>query len=290
MDNDSQDGELDFGIGLIDRLTDKAGITPTSNIDPTKLRTYFLKSLNDLQNARVKLISESARLEIQCRKESNEFHSIIERLSDQLSDASKTFKDLDTKINVVSGKFIHLGDQLERRNVPRESLKEARQLILEFSKFLGAGGGTFANISVNSQADESKLIEKTANIRALSALCLELPDDKRFLGAKQRITVASQNLENLLVKWFRHNFAAENDNMMRRIADVLSYSRSQSGCAEVFIDEFLKCLPTDLGDLSMLPDILSETEAKVIRIFRRPESVVIHLIQALFSRNLKVNF
>lgn len=40
----------------------------------------------------------------------------------------------------------------------------------------------------------------------------------------------------------------------------------------------------------MLPDILSETEAKVIRIFRRPESVVIHLIQALFSRNLKVNF
>lgn len=124
--------------------------------------------------------------------------------------------------------------------MPRESLKEARQLILEFSKFLGAGGGTFANISVNSQADESKLIEKTANIRALSALCLELPDDKRFLVAKQRITVASQNLENLLVKWFRHNFAAENDNMMRRIADVLSHSRSQSGCAEVFIDEFLK--------------------------------------------------
>lgn len=38
----------------------------------------------------------------------------------------------------------------------------------------------------------------------------------------------------------------------------------------------------------MLPDILSETEAKIIRIFRRPESIVIHLIQALFSRNLKV--
>ncbi|KAM7532720.1 hypothetical protein Aperf_G00000130093 [Anoplocephala perfoliata] len=280
----------DFGIDLIDRLTDKADIIPTSNIEPTKLRTYFLKSLSDLQNARAKLISESTRLEVQCRKENDEFISKIEKLSDQLSDASKTFKDLDTKINVVSGKIIHLGDQLDRRNMPRESLKEARQLILEFSKFLGAGGGTFANISVNSQADEAKLIEKTANIRALSALCLELPDDERFLVAKQRITVASQNLENLLVKRFRHNFSAENDDMMRQIADVLTYSRSQSGCADVFIDEFLKCLPPDLDDLSMLPDILAETEAKIIRIFRRPETVVIHLIQALFSRNLKAHF
>ncbi|VDN98780.1 unnamed protein product [Rodentolepis nana] len=290
MENACQDSEFSFGVSLIDRLTDKAGITTSAFADSTKLRTYFLKSLSDLQNARMKLISEAARLEVQCRKENDEFLNKIRKLSSQLSDASKTFKDLDTKINVVSGKIIHLGDQLERRNVPRESLKEARQLILEFSKFLGAGGGTFANISVTPQADESKLVEKTANMRALSALCLELPDDERFLVAKQRITIASQNLENLLVKWFRHNFAAENDDMMRRIADVLSYSRSQSGCVEVFIDEFLKCLPSDLGDLTMLPDILSQTEAKIIRIFRRPDSVVIHLIQALFYRNLKAHF
>lgn len=38
----------------------------------------------------------------------------------------------------------------------------------------------------------------------------------------------------------------------------------------------------------MLPDILAQTESKIVRIFRRPESVVIHLIQALFTRNLKV--
>ncbi|VDK23386.1 unnamed protein product, partial [Taenia asiatica] len=218
---------------------------------------------------------------VQCRQENTKFVSEVVGLSEQLSEASKTFKELDTKINVVSGKIIHLGDQLERRNAPRESLREARRLILEFSKFLGAGGGTFANIS---------LIEKTASIRALSALCLELPDDERFLVAKQRVTVASQNLENLLVKWFRHDFSTENDDMMRRIAEVLTCSRSQSGCVDVFIDEFLKCLPPDLGDLSMLPDILAQTEARIVRIFRRPESVVLHLIQALFSRNLKTHF
>ncbi|KAH9279388.1 Exocyst complex component 5 [Echinococcus granulosus] len=281
----------DYGVELLDRLAGKIGGDLSSlSVDPAKLRIYFMKSLNDLQNARVQLVSESARLEAQCRLENTKFVSEIVGLSGQLSEASKTFKELDTKINVVSGKIIHLGDQLERRNAPRESLKEARRLILEFSKFLGAGGGTFANISVNSQANETQLIEKTASIRALSALCLELPDDERFLVAKQRVTIASQNLENLLVNWFRHDFSTENDDMMRRIAEVLTYSRSQSGCADVFIDEFLKCLPSDLGDLSMLPDILAQTEAKIIRIFRRPESVIIHLMQALFSQNLKIHF
>ncbi len=76
-------------------------------------------------------------------------------MSDRLSDANNAFKELDSKINEVSGKIIHLGDQLERKNAPRESLQEARRLILEFSKFLGAGGGTFSNIAVNSQADEA---------------------------------------------------------------------------------------------------------------------------------------
>ncbi|VDD74618.1 unnamed protein product [Mesocestoides corti] len=277
---------------MIDRLADKAttNLPSSASIDPSKLRIYFTKSLNEMQNARAKLISESARLEDQCRQGNATFLSEMTQLSEQLLEANSAFKELDSKINVVSGKIIHLGDQLERKNSPRESLREARRLILEFSKFLGAGGGTFANLSVNSQADETQLMEKANSIRSLSALCLELPDDERFLIAKQRITVASQNLENLLVKRFRYNFSVENDEMMRRIAEVLTFSKSHSGCADVFIEEMLKCLPKDLGDLSMLPDILGETEAKIIRIFRRPENVVFHLIQALFSRNLKAHF
>ena len=93
----------------------------------------------------------------QYRLANTKFVSEITELSNRLSEASRTFKELDTKINVVSGKIIHLGDQLERRNAPRESLKEARRLILEFSKFLGAGGGTFTNPSVNSRADEMQV-------------------------------------------------------------------------------------------------------------------------------------
>ena len=52
----------------------------------------------------------------------------------------------------------------------------------------------------------------------------------------------------------------------------------------------MQCLPPDLGDLTMLPEIMAQTEAKIVRIFRRPENVVLHLVQALFSSNLKTQF
>ena len=42
------------------------------------------------------------------------------------------------------------------------------------------------------------------------------------------------------MKWFRRNFSTENYDVMRRIAEVLATSKSQHGCADVFIEEFLK--------------------------------------------------
>ncbi|VDK31531.1 unnamed protein product [Dibothriocephalus latus] len=158
------------------------------------------------------------------------------RLTGRLEEATTSFKQLDTKINEISGKIIHLGEQLERKNAPREHLQDARRLILEFSKFLGENSVChqqhfFTNVF--------QLLEKASSIRTLSALCLELPDDERFLGAKQRIT-GVQNLENLLVKRFRYNFSIGNCEMMRRIAEVLASTKSHSVCADVFIDELLK--------------------------------------------------
>nr|VZI36900.1 unnamed protein product [Spirometra erinaceieuropaei] len=60
----------DFGVELLSRLTDKANsnLPNVSDIDPSKLRTYFEKTLYELRNVRSKTLSESARLEEKCRK------------------------------------------------------------------------------------------------------------------------------------------------------------------------------------------------------------------------------
>ena len=49
------------------------------------------------------------------------------------------FQALDERINFVSTKVVHLGDQLEGVNTPRARDAEAQQLINYFSEFLTEG-------------------------------------------------------------------------------------------------------------------------------------------------------
>ena len=46
------------------------------------------------------------------------------------------FRDLDERINFVATKVVHLGDQLEGVNTPRERAAEAYRLMKFFSEFL----------------------------------------------------------------------------------------------------------------------------------------------------------
>ncbi|KAA3670737.1 exocyst complex component 5, partial [Paragonimus westermani] len=177
-----------------------------------------------------------------CRDDERTFRSVIEQLREHLSELTDQFNKLDTQVHMVSGKLAHLGDQLERKNLPRKRIEEARDLILEFYKFLGAGGGTFANVAVNWQGDENQLLEAASRINNLSSLCLELPDDERFLSAKQRVTVANQQLESALLERFRLHCVKRDLDVMKRISDVLVNSKCHPACVDILVGETLKVL------------------------------------------------
>ena len=50
--------------------------------------------------------------------------------------AAATYKSLDERINLVAGKVVHLGDQLESVNTPRARAEEALKLMKHFDDFL----------------------------------------------------------------------------------------------------------------------------------------------------------
>lgn len=52
--------------------------------------------------------------------------------------ATKIFHQLDDRINSVATKVVHLGDQLEGINTPRQRSKDALQLMKYFDEFLVA--------------------------------------------------------------------------------------------------------------------------------------------------------
>ncbi|TPP67475.1 Exocyst complex component 5 [Fasciola gigantica] len=283
------DSAPNYGIALVDRLTKSTLGIPTADTDlqPEKLKENFGVALHELYLLKIKLQEKTSVLEAKCREDERTFRMTMQRLRNDLSVLHDQFNKLDTQVHMVSGKLVILGDQLERESLPRKRIEEARDLILEFYKFLGAGGGTFATAAINSQGDENQVLEAATRIKNLSALCLELPDDERFLAAKQRVTVANLDLETLLLERFRTSCGNGNTDVMKRIADVLLTSKSHSTCAEIVIEETLKSInPRNINFKEVTQRIVA-AEKDIMAVFSRPEGVLMQLINSLFSTKFK---
>lgn len=54
--------------------------------------------------------------------------------------AVDAFQELDSRINNVATKVVHLGDQLENVNTPRSRAVEAQKLLTHFTEFIKPGG------------------------------------------------------------------------------------------------------------------------------------------------------
>ncbi|CAL8082336.1 unnamed protein product [Calicophoron daubneyi] len=279
-----------YGAALLDRLTKNALGMPTADVEfkPQKLKEHFGVALHELYQLKSKLEAKNSELEAKCRDDERDFRITVERLRADLAQAHDRFTKLDTQVHIVSGKLVHLGDQLERKNLPRKRIEDARDLILEFYKFLGAGGGAFANVATNPQADGNQLLEAATRIKNLSSLCLELPDDERFLAAKQRITVANQQLETTLLERFRASYPKGDTVTMKRIADVLMNSKSHSACASILIEETLKEVNPKRIDFKEITKRLVAAEKDIMSVFPRPENIMIQLINSLFAKKIKI--
>ncbi|CAH8470726.1 unnamed protein product [Schistosoma mattheei] len=278
-----------YGVALLDRLTKSVlGIpTPETELKPQKLKEHFEGALYELFLLKSRLQEKCSQMEVKCREDERSFHSAIERLKKDLTDLSQQFCKLDTEVHMVSGKLVHLGDQLERKNLPRKRIEEARDLILEFYKFWGFGGGSVTNV-VSAQSDEAQLLEAATRFKNLSSLCLELPDDERFLNAKQRVTVACQHLDTALLERFRANFLTGNIETMKSIADVLLLSKNYSQCAEILVEETVKTIDPNKIHFKDITRCLVSSEKLIMTLFLRPDSVLMQLMHSLFTTKLKV--
>ncbi|KAF8560886.1 hypothetical protein P879_09245 [Paragonimus westermani] len=308
-----------YGVALLDRLTKSSvGLSNTdAELKPAKLKENLGVALYELHLLKGKLQEKALKLEYlsliarhecfpfpslitcsvcdlgeqaKCRDDERTFRSVIEQLREHLSELTDQFNKLDTQVHMVSGKLAHLGDQLERKNLPRKRIEEARDLILEFYKFLGAGGGTFANVAVNWQGDENQLLEAASRINNLSSLCLELPDDERFLSAKQRVTVANQQLESALLERFRLHCVKRDLDVMKRISDVLVNSKCHPACVDILVGETLKVsLGVDSRHVSYkeITKRLVSAEKVIMAVFARPENALSHVITTLVTTIIK---
>lgn len=257
--------------------------TSGDDFDPDALHTTFQEVIYELQAMYENYELKVKRAQSQCAEEEAEHKA---RLGDHLRThqaAVGHFSELDSHINFVATKILHLGDQLESVNIPRARGVEAQKLMNYFAEFLQEGSLTSVVFT-----DPFRLDEAADVIQKLNLIAQELPSEK-FEAAKKRISAKYDDIEKSLIEEFVVAHKSRDKIRMKELATILSHFKGYSQCIDAFIDESQKAISKrGKGDVFIIiKPLCEETNSLVQEIFTTPESVMAKFVLNIFHGKLQ---
>ncbi|VDM91880.1 unnamed protein product, partial [Onchocerca ochengi] len=267
---------IDFVERLAWRLTGGK-----DDINVTDLKTKFEEEIGNLQMLSEQFQSKINSLEQQCSNDKREYLNVLHKLHEQNADAMDKLKQLDSTMQTVSTKVVHLGDQLESVHLPRARANEALQLMKHFDEFLAD-----QPLSSDIFTDPDRLLESAVMIQKLSSISQELAKDK-YSNVQIRITHKYDEIERLMLEEFVRAHRQGNWRRMHEIAAILADFKGYSQCLDAFIEHMQ--INAFRGD-NVFDDILSlcqKTKPMLKEIFPNPDQVMSKLILNLFRGKLQ---
>ncbi|MCP9260594.1 Exocyst complex component 5 [Dirofilaria immitis] len=268
---------IDFVERLAWRLTGGK-----DDINVTDLKTKFEEEIGNLQLLSEQFQSKISSLEQQCSNDKREYLNVLHKLHEQNADAMDKLKQLDSIMQTVSTKVVHLGDQLESVHLPRARANEALQLMKHFDEFLAD-----QPLSSDIFTDPDKLLESAAMIQKLSSISQELAKDK-YSNVQIRIAHKYDEIERLMLEEFVRAHRQGNWQRMHEIAAILADFKGYSQCLDAFVEHMQ--INAFRGDI-VFDDILSlcqKTQPMLKEIFPNPDQVMSKLILNLFHGKLQL--
>uniref|UniRef100_A0A8R1XRS8 Exocyst complex component 5 n=1 Tax=Onchocerca volvulus TaxID=6282 RepID=A0A8R1XRS8_ONCVO len=267
---------IDFVERLAWRLTGGK-----DDINVTDLKTKFEEEIGNLQMLSEQFQSKINSLEQQCSNDKREYLNVLHKLHEQNADDMDKLKQLDSTMQTVSTKVVHLGDQLESVHLPRARANEALQLMKHFDEFLAD-----QPLSSDIFTDPDRLLESAVMIQKLSSISQELAKDK-YSNVQIRITHKYDEIERLMLEEFVRAHRQGNWRRMHEIAAILADFKGYSQCLDAFIEHMQ--INAFRGD-NVFDDILSlcqKTKPMLKEIFPNPDQVMSKLILNLFRGKLQ---
>uniref|UniRef100_A0A7E4UZB6 Exocyst complex component 5 n=1 Tax=Panagrellus redivivus TaxID=6233 RepID=A0A7E4UZB6_PANRE len=262
---------------FVERLAWRIGNGP-EDVDATHLMKKFEEEIGSLQ-----LLSEQfqGKLNILDQQHNVEKQGVQDELTilhDKNAEALERLKHLDSTMQSVFTKVVHLGDQLESVHAPRARAFEALQLMQHFDEFL-------ADQPLHSPVftDPDRLLESAEMIQKLSSISQELARDK-FANVQMRIAHKYEEIEKLLIEEF---IKSHNRQKMREIALILSEFKRFSECLDAFIERVQNGA---FRSGSVFDDILmlcEKTQPMIEEIFPKPQQVMGKLVLNVFHGKLQ---
>ncbi|XP_076028740.1 exocyst complex component Sec10 [Oratosquilla oratoria] len=282
LEQDPFDGE-EFVERLAWRVN--ASVSPPgggdSAFNPDLLHTAFTQAIKDLQLLGERTAKKSERLEVAVKEEEVRHWHNVAQLLDKNREAFQSFQGLDSRINSVATKVVHLGDQLESVNTPRARAVEAQRLMNHFAEFLSSGP-----LVSEVFTDKSQIYEAADVIQKLHLIAQELPSGK-FENAKQKIGEKYDEIERSLILEFIKAHRSTDKERMKEIAAILSHFKGYSQCVDAFIEE---AQHGTLRSRDLFVEVLplcTRSEELIRQVFTNPDQVMAKFVLNIFQGQLQ---
>ncbi|CAG9766397.1 unnamed protein product [Ceutorhynchus assimilis] len=250
------------------------------DLNPTFLHDSFVQAIKDLTLLQERQQKKCERLEGAVREDEAMFFQEIYTLLEQNKQSMDTFQELDSKINHVATKVLHLGDQLDSVNGPRARVVDAQKLMTHLSEFLSNGPLTSSIFNDPYRIDEAADV-----IQKLFLISQDLPSPK-FENVKRKIERTYSDIEKALIEDFVRAMSKEDLVRMRAIANVLSQFKGYSQCVDAYIDQSQAgCLLSKDVFAHLVP--LCKHNYEIIKeVFNSPEQVMAKFVLNLYQLKL----
>ncbi|XP_060520245.1 exocyst complex component 5 [Cylas formicarius] len=250
------------------------------DLNPTLLHESFVQAIKDLTLLQERQEKKCERLETSVREDEALFFREIYNLLEQNKHSIETFQELDSKINHVAAKVLHLGDQLNSVNEPRARVVEAQKIMFHLSEFL-----TNKSLISSIFNDPYRIDEAADIIQKLFSLSQDLPSPK-FEGVKRKIEDIYVEIEKSLIEDFLTAMSKEDLTRMKAIATVLFQFKGYLQCVDAYIEKSQAgCLLSKDVFAHLLP--LCKHNYDIIRdVFINPEKVMSKFILNLYQFKL----
>lgn len=229
-----------------------------------------------------KLEKKAKNLDKQLVQDAKVHADKLVKLQSQHQEAFSCFKELDEKINVVAGKVVVLGEQLEATNQPRAHCVEAVKLMTHFRNFQLQTAE-----SAELFSDRHRLADQADVIRKLRLIAQELSDNK-FHETKIRIKRKYDDIEKNLVERFREATENNHKEEMKKYADILSNFKGYQKCIDEFVDMSIKKIqPVKSGVFKHVIEHSMRIEQLSKDVFVHPEQVLQKFLQVVYDDKLQ---
>eukprot|EP00911_Craspedida_sp_UC1_P001860 UC1_evm3s1424 len=280
--------------------TEVLSVDADGEFDPAPLLEAVETGVQDLWELSKRVQEEVSRLEGVAHRQQAMHASTLKSLDGGLTEAFDTLQELGDGIRTVSGKIVHVGEELEAVNLRKSRAESAIELARHFEAFGTPDGELLPPFYDFIETEYTRTVTSVSSrelhtaadvVQKLRSVLAELPEDRHSLVHK-RVAYMRDKVEERLLAEARSCFA--DADALQSCLDTIyafdfgAFAKARAWYIEAFIDAEHDMVAEDVWKAVEATCLLAKHA--IAEVFRSPQPVLRSFVKRIVMRVVKKNY